>query len=154
MAELRRGWRYRERLGEACRNSSGQRISLEGFELESRCRVWEPAFSCCRLWYEGLRIRACSETQRPREMTLEVEGAPAAPSKSLVPGHQTTAASWLKCFWVDALDFLHMWGQQSLLSRPPDPRSFQMLSYACDEPQTGKGWKAECDEGTCPNGEG
>lgn len=107
MAELRRGWRYRERLGEACRKTLGQRIVLEGFELESRCRVWGPAVSYCS--FGGLkesRIRACSETERPREMTLEVEGAPAAPSKSPVPWLQTTAASWLKCFWVDALDFL------------------------------------------------
>lgn len=74
-------------------------------------------------------------------MTLEVEGAPAAPTKSQVPGHQTTAASWLNCFWVDAFDFLqsYMWGQQPrLLSLPPDPRSFQKLSYAFTEPQTGK----------------
>lgn len=102
------------------------------------------------------RIRACNETERPREMTLEVEGTPAVPSKSLVPWHQTTAASWLKCFWVDALNFLqcHMWGQQPRLSLPPDPRSFQMLSYACAEPQTCQGWKAECDEGSCTSGQG
>lgn len=52
------------------------------------------------------RIPACNDTHRPKEMTLEVDGALVAPSKSSVLGHQTTAASWLKCFWVDALDFL------------------------------------------------
>lgn len=96
MARAARGWRNRERLGEGCgevfeaRGSIWrvlrERAGAPSWDAELRLRGGE--FCGSKEW----RIRARNEAKRPRDLALEVGGAPAVPFKISQPLYYTTVA--------------------------------------------------------------